>query len=595
MNNYNLPFRCLAICLCLLLVACREETPQPASTETPVLSPQPATPDTPMPPPTPTGLCQSAVLTTPIERAEIEVGEMIVPDQIILTGTPDHVNIILRQFVQEINPDPIDPFEFPLQIGEGPTSINLFGLQPRPPGSPRTQADVFELAGLINEFASNPPDEIKTEINMDGLRVIAEPNYLTNLPIGGSGQDGGSGIVGSPDGTISHIGQGRDLFSRQWAFDEANSIHLFDPPDSTVRSAPEYKGEGVRIVAFDTTPLPAGYYFIDWAVDGFHLCVWQPGLRFGDTGSDEERAFGDEINKGEHGLFAVGLAQGVAPQASFYLVEVLDDQARGDVYTLIRSMIMFLNLEPSAGQKTVYNLSLGLAAIRNSEKLDEIALSALDALEKNILENYANNYPRDYAYLRELTSQFPIASLKSAVEYIHQDPNVLIVAASGNDYTTRSLVPASLAGKLVAQAPAAFSDVVGVASSNSDGDPSCFSNPGNVAAPSGDGIGSCEEHTPAACPDQTIDCDKAVISLVANGPLGPGYAFWTGTSFSTPMVSGLSALILGASPGLPAEEAQKVIRCSADGQFDRLPDISETQRLGAGLVNVREALTVCLP
>jgi hypothetical protein len=111
------------------------------------------------------------------------------------------------------------------------------------------------------------------------------------------------------------------------------------------------------------------------------------------------------------------------------------------------------------------------------------------------------------------TPQFSSA-LKRAVDYARQSGS-LCVAAAGNDGARISVYPAALNG------------VIGVASTNNDDVRSDFSNYGSnlvwVTAP-GEGI-------------------------ITTFPYGTWAAAW-GTSFSTPFVSGTSALLLQARSGL---------------------------------------------
>ena len=72
----------------------------------------------------------------------------------------------------------------------------------------------------------------------------------------------------------------------------------------------------------------------------------------------------------------------------------------------------------------------------------------------------------------------------------------------------------------------------------------------DVAAPGGDGINSCEVSGKNPDSDEYVcqgEPNFCLISLV-DKPY-PGYAYWVGTSFATPLVSGQAALLREA--GVP--------------------------------------------
>jgi subtilisin family serine protease len=131
---------------------------------------------------------------------------------------------------------------------------------------------------------------------------------------------------------------------------------------------------------------------------------------------------------------------------------------------------------------------------------------------------------------------------------------VVFVAAAGNDSGN---APGGPVHEL-AQVPADFGLVIGVAATTVDGQrPTCYTNIGHVAAPGGDGrdlSGTIPPPTgtPETCaPVAKVDCHDAqcpygLMSLVTTqDPITePGFAYWSGTSFATPLVSGMAARLL---------------------------------------------------
>lgn len=188
-------------------------------------------------------------------------------------------------------------------------------------------------------------------------------------------------------------------------------------------------------------------------------------------------------------------------------------------------------------------------------------------------------------------AQDTIESLQAAVGLAHSR-GIVVVAAAGNDsyVGTQALSP---------HLSAAYPSAIGVAASNVRRERACFSNWGDVSAPGGDGgpnpglQKTLESRLPAgrSVPGHCLPsadlcqgkCDDALISLGLTSETK--YYYWSGTSFSTPLVSGLAALVLDPSTKprswLPVDDVFGAIRCGAP--------------TGDGVINAPATLFRCLP
>jgi hypothetical protein len=139
--------------------------------------------------------------------------------------------------------------------------------------------------------------------------------------------------------------------------------------------------------------------------------------------------------------------------------------------------------------------------------------------------------------------------LYEAIKYAY-DSNVLLVAAAGNE------------GNDTKRYPAAYDEVIAVTATDSDDKPAYFTNFGNwveLAAPGVD-----------------------IYSTIR----GPGYDYWSGTSFACPYVSGLAALVWSYFPNATRDWVRTRLRDTADDLGDPGFDIY----YGYGRINARKAI-----
>lgn len=140
-----------------------------------------------------------------------------------------------------------------------------------------------------------------------------------------------------------------------------------------------------------------------------------------------------------------------------------------------------------------------------------------------------------------------------------QDAGILIVAAAGNGQPNST-----------PSYPAAYPGVLAVGSTDRDDRPAAFSQ-------SADGM-----EVSVAAPGEQI------LRLEPSGQQGQAFKTDRGTSYSTPMVTGLAALVMERYPDLTAEQVKRRIETTADIPGGRsVPD----PILGYGIINPYRAMT----
>jgi len=141
--------------------------------------------------------------------------------------------------------------------------------------------------------------------------------------------------------------------------------------------------------------------------------------------------------------------------------------------------------------------------------------------------------------------------IRDVLNYAY-DHNCVLVGAIGNDNQAKVIYPA------------AYKNVISVGATDNQDKKSSFSNYGtgtDIVAPG-----------------------TRIFSTVPNN----SYSDWSGTSMATPIVSGVSALILSKRPGLTNAEVAQILRASSDPLDEPLYD-------GVGRVNAYRALLMVSP
>jgi hypothetical protein len=263
-----------------------------------------------------------------------------------------------------------------------------------------------------------------------------------------------------------------------------------------------------------------------------------------------------------HGLFVAGIIRSLAPQAKLRLIQVLNEDGGGSVESITQGLS--LADRPGRTVPLVINCSFTLRIPRPGEDLGGASQAEIDQLTQLIHDAFV---------------------------HVCQSPAVAIVAAAGNS-------EGSLAGgHPAARYPAAFDGVAGVAalakddlnpstpdalatySDLADDQPSegfaAFG--GDVAAgpapskadPANGMLGIFIEELPEELPPPT--------GGIAMTPNTSGWARWSGTSFSAPIVSAILANLISRNNMTPLVARQQLGISAPD--IDVTNAVSARQRI----------------
>jgi len=490
--------------------------------------------------------------------------EFFIQNQVILAGSAVRIN------------------ELPLRVAASGRNVELTELDRLDYGN--------TIPNLSDRCASVPGDLVIVKYKISGERasvfrairvidevlgedaglVVKEPNWVTGQPYEIEGapyeiEGAPYEIEGAGDG-FSALNDNPQLFMEQWAF---KTIGLLGAGQERYQ-----KGSGVAVGIFDSAPYLLNKDQVNTQVSksvplsggptpmALQISRVYSRIEIGEQPDDDQV---DTTNphalqasgRSNHGLFVAGLIHAVAPGSQLYLYRVLDSHNRGDLFLLL---------------KGIYQFTRDVIANPGVEKVGAVMNMSLVVRAAPAEANFG------------LTAD--LLSLNYVLEVANCLDAVAVSAAGNSSGKSRIPRPASV--------PAGMAGVIAVAANNTGLDRSCFSNCGNVAAPGGDGRdlnqpadGNCKPRVDQ-CSDG--DCPAALIGPALKPPFdnenNVEYVFWSGSSFSAPLTSGLAALVVNVGGGrFSPERVRKLIECGAIQRDD--------YALGAGIIHVPSTMAAC--
>ena len=359
--------------------------------------------------------------------------------------------------------------------------------------------------------------------------VFADPNYIIgHSPLiveGDPDTSEGSALLAASEGAA------REEFLKQWALYDRGIFLLELDSGGTPRRTVTPMGASVIVAMFDTSPfdlqqLPVAY--ANTNVQHFEV-----------AGIPDAR---------DHGVYGASLVNAIAPASEIRIYRVLNERNQGDLATLLRALnALCKDWRETSGRPLVVNLSLGVHSTPDNGNDDS-----------------------------EQTDSRDVLTLKEVLNGL-SEMGAVIVAASGNDSAELSRngqAPARM------QIPADYDFVIGVGASNFRGGPSCFSNDADVYAPGGDNGPGCLPVVDK-CPTDPSAC---LIGYSVYTSPKTRYAYWLGTSFAAPLVSGQAALLLEEGMS-PKDVQQHIINTGTQISGSNVP-----LSTGDRIINIRASL-----
>lgn len=422
----------------------------------------------------------------------------------------------------------------------------------------KLQADAFnELLNLINLLDSSRD---KAPIKLE----VVSPNWLMS----GSSRPGGTGGPGGPPYPYE---AGKQVTTEHF-------LKVDGLPESICKQVMDgNQGTGVAVVILDTsyTAEQLESFYHDWVVKprtGLNPVIrdllgdGRNGVSLGalrntdgslrvhtDLGADvnlDLRIDGHNYDMTDHGLFIAGLINSIAPKAEIHLYQVLNKNGLGDLFIIAHTLEKVL--ATNFGAKTVINLSLNM-----NFPIDEGCLKPNDqfqvgtALIKRkpwwlavwVAKLFNQIFRKEYLCCCDTWFERQALSFEWICDMVY-GLNSRIIAAAGNESRGKS-------PRLPALYPAAFDRVLGVGARAI----------GTATAPGAVATYSNLDDTPVSQGVWTLGGEdgpgKGILGVYmgtfpvagSSGSTANNYGFgwWSGTSFATPIVTGIIAAMSSGS------------------------------------------------
>lgn len=452
-----------------------------------------------------------------------------------------------------------------------------------------------DLAALI---AALDDQRSAQELKSNGIELgVVLPNWLA----GPASEWGGGGGPGSRP--VPYKG---DPGSARYKFQFSKEL------ESLCSANKDRWGAGVKVVILDTAP---SMHDLVWAYERYHKVnpakqrehhpliesLLRPGGMFHVHHASREDLFrmravhlrDHNYNMTAHGLFVAGIIHSIAPAAEIHLYEVLNSEGVGDLTTIYNALAKVA--EEFKGQQYVVNCSLTLTVPFNGNPDSPDSASRIGSANSRPISGHrlTDMYPAFLDKIRKdpFWIMRTCSWIQSACDAIYYS-NSRVIAAAGNDWV-RPTGPGD-PGRPQARAIASFESVQGVGAIPRD-QPATAAMPGGryeassysdlSDQPSGEGIvtlggepgegkGILGVYVGEFPVPAKFSFWQLVVGFITK-LLGDHYtgapenkndwAWWAGTSFAAPVLTGCIAAVLSNSPrGTSTEDAiQKMRRCDA--------------------------------
>src|SRR5690349_6013373 len=474
------------------------------------------------------------------------------------TGIARTLQAMLKERGDDIAPDrrPALEWKYP-DDSQGP-GLHLFtyrvgpAIKNNPDEAQKRRARVRELVAGVNtekrEWTRQLP-EGSVAVALPQLLTVAAPNGYT-----------GGGPGSAPDGvdaTLTDAGE----FGR-FSFPNNKSLQkLVD--EQRARKA---KSSGVTVAILDAWPAgaPAGSDLAAKVAASLDASELSAVMGSGVNHQVKQRDLPYRPLP-DHGLFVAGIVSGMAPAATLHPIRVLDDYCIGTASDLFDG-VSRLRAIPGP---LVVNLSLGFLPQDAVERLTkEFPATNLSAalFERTKIDDT----------VRKAEENNVRATMAVIFAALADRPQTLIVASAGNDATDPANRP-------LPEFPARYDWGISVAAVNSLKKPSKFSNrsedrnpPQNGIAVFGGDVGKGgNSHKVANMPGSSRK-KEAIAGLysantaTASGTYKAGWAYWAGTSFAAPIISGIAAVLWGKNPGWSVDQVKQEILCYGENAANEL-------------------------